>query len=79
MANKNDAPTLAEVLATLAELMESSENDTVRASAARTLLERLTSEKDDEALTREAQEREAAIAEARCLLARTCRCQIFWR
>ena len=58
-----------DVLATLHDLMQASGSDTARIQAAKILLERLAPKEDDEARKREAEEREAALAEARGLLA----------
>ena len=58
-----------QVLATLHDLMQSSESDTARIQAAKILLERLAPKDDDEAQKREAEERDIALAEARGLLA----------
>ncbi|MBV8061574.1 MAG: hypothetical protein JO126_04520 [Alphaproteobacteria bacterium] len=62
-------PDAEEVLATLLALMQDSESDSVRIAAAKVLLERLSPKEDDEIRQREAEERQAAIGEARCLLA----------
>jgi len=59
----------ATVLTTLREVMQSSESDTARIQAAKILLERLAPKEDDEARKREAEERAAALDEARGLLA----------
>ncbi|MDD3029967.1 MAG: hypothetical protein PHS57_06790 [Alphaproteobacteria bacterium] len=57
------------VLETLRELMLASDSDTARIQAAKILLERLAPKEDDEAKKREAEEREAALAQASGLLA----------
>ncbi len=56
-------------LETLREIMLSAESDTARLNAAKILLERLAPKEDEEARTREAEERETALAEARGFLA----------
>jgi hypothetical protein len=58
-----------DVLETLGAVMQSSESDTARIQAAKILLERLAPKEDDEAHKREAEERAAALDEARGLLA----------
>ncbi len=64
------APVAADdVLTTLHDLMQGSESDTARIQAAKILLERLAPKEDEEARKREAEERGAALAEARSLLA----------
>lgn len=60
---------LDDVFATLQELMLGSESDTARIAAAKILLERLAPKTDDETTRREKEEREAAICEAKILLA----------
>jgi hypothetical protein len=59
----------SQVLETLQGLMKASESDTARIQAAKILLERLAPKKDDEAQKHEAAERDAALTEARGLLA----------
>ncbi|MDX2027687.1 MAG: hypothetical protein SFW62_03525 [Alphaproteobacteria bacterium] len=59
----------AKILEALIDLVHHSESDSARIAAAKILLERMAPEEDDEARRREAEERDAAIAEARCLLA----------
>ena len=58
-----------QVLATLHDVLQSSESDTARIQAAKILLERLAPKEDDEARKREAEERDTALATARGLLA----------
>jgi hypothetical protein len=58
-----------EALTTLHELMQSSESDGDRIRAAKILLDRSAPKKDDDAEKHEADERDAALAEARGLLA----------
>lgn len=62
-------PDAEDVLATLLALMQDSDSDSVRIAAAKVLLERLSPKEEDDIRQREAEERQAAIAEARCLLA----------
>ena len=50
-------------------IMDDDVTDASRVAAARALLDRFTPKEDAELKRREAEEREAAIAEARCLLA----------
>jgi hypothetical protein len=63
------ARALEQALAELFNLMLHSESDATRLGATKALLERLVPPEDDEARRREAEERAASIAEARCLLA----------
>ena len=65
----NESLQADQVLTTLRDLMQSSESDTARISAAKILLERLAPKEDDEAKKREAEERDVALAQARGLLA----------
>lgn len=58
-----------QVLATLHNMMQASESETARIQAAKILLERLAPKEDDEQRKREAEERAAAMDEARGLLA----------
>jgi hypothetical protein len=58
-----------QTLAELFNLMLHSESDATRLGAAKALLERFAPREDDELRRREAEERAAAIAETRCLLA----------
>jgi hypothetical protein len=58
-----------DVLATLSDVLLSSDSDTARIAAAKVLLERLSPKEDDEAKKHEADERDAALAQARGLLA----------
>lgn len=59
----------AKILEALLDLLHHSESDSARIAAAKILLERMAPAEDDEHQRREAEERDAAIAEARCLLA----------
>lgn len=61
--------TPALVLRILLDLMQASESDTARIQAAKILLERMSPSQDDDARRREEDERNTAVAEARCLLA----------
>jgi hypothetical protein len=65
----NETLQAEQVLSMLGELMQASESDTARIQAAKILLERIAPKEDDEAKRNEAVERDAALAEARGLLA----------
>ncbi|MDE1901672.1 MAG: hypothetical protein KGI37_08525 [Alphaproteobacteria bacterium] len=64
-----ETPDTATILATLNLVMQSSDSDTSRIQAAKILLERLAPKEDDETRRREADERRAALDDARGLLA----------
>jgi L-lactate utilization protein LutC len=63
------AQALEKAFVELFNLMLHSESDATRLGAAKELLQRIAPKEDDDARRREAEERQAAIAEARCLLA----------
>ena len=69
MPNPSETVDAAQVIAMLYDTMMASESDTARIQAAKVLLERIAPIEDDDARRREAEERAAAIADARCLLA----------
>jgi hypothetical protein len=65
-----ETPQMADqAIEALYALMQSSESDPTRVQAAKILLDRLTPKKDDAAQKNEVEERDAALAEARGLLA----------
>lgn len=65
----NEPLSAEQALETLREIMLCAESETARLNAAKVLLERLAPKEDDESKKREAEEREAALAEARGFLA----------
>lgn len=65
----NEPLTAEQALQTLREIMLAAESETARLNAAKALLERLAPKEDEESRKREAEEREAALAEARGFLA----------
>lgn len=62
-------PLAEEALAALQFAMQASDSDTARIQAAKILLDRIAPKKNDEEQKHEADERDAALAEARGLLA----------